>query len=324
VSDIAPTILELVGSAAPEQVNGFEQLPMTGTSFAYTLAEPGARGRKQTQYFEMMGHRGIWSDGWKAVTRHVKGTPFEEDEWELYHVDEDFAEVRNLAKSRPDKLRELIELWWLEAGRNGVLPLDDRTSELFVEVSRPDSVHQSGIYRYQYPMSHIPADVVPPIWSESWSLTASIRPPLDCDLAGVIFSEGTVERGLSLYVVDGEIRFSYKAFEGRFELAGAIDETADFIVVNLRFDRGLGAAEVSLSVNGTEIATGTNEHLVTMMSWGGAEVGRSVPSTVSADYAPPFNFNGMLELVEIRTAGVEPTGHDAVAGQRFKSEMATQ
>ena len=115
---------------------------MTGTGFAYTFERPDEDSRKPVQYFECDGHRGIWADGWKAVTRHTLHEPFNEAEWELYHVAEDFAELNDLALEEPERLRQLVDLWWVEAGRNGVLPLDDRTFALTAPSKRPGSVHE--------------------------------------------------------------------------------------------------------------------------------------------------------------------------------------
>ena len=91
-----------------------------GTSMVYSFRNPNEPSHKSVQYFEMLGHRGIWSNGWKAVTYHERGIPFDDDEWELYHIEEDFSECHNLASENPEKLRELIDLWWVEAGRYGV------------------------------------------------------------------------------------------------------------------------------------------------------------------------------------------------------------
>jgi arylsulfatase len=106
VTDIAPTILEILGMEAPKEFNGVTQLPMHGTSLAYTFpaANSNVLTQKNIQYFEMFGHRDIWCDGWKAVAFHQKGTDFDEDKRELYHVDEDFSECHDLAKERPDEL----------------------------------------------------------------------------------------------------------------------------------------------------------------------------------------------------------------------------
>ena len=129
ITDIVPTILEVCGSDSPVMVNGVEQMPVDGTSMAYTFApeanDPAAvPTRKPCQYFEMLGHRGIWADGWKAVTFHEQGTTLDDDVWELYHLDVDYSECHDLADQEPGKLAELVELFWSEAERHGVLPID--------------------------------------------------------------------------------------------------------------------------------------------------------------------------------------------------------
>jgi arylsulfatase A-like enzyme len=114
VTDITPTLLEIVGVHPPELLNGVAQMPVHGESLAYTF-DAGNRElptRKQSQYFEMYGSRAIFSGGWKAVTFHKPGTPFDDDRWELYHLDSDFSECRDLAKEQPDRLAKMIELWW--------------------------------------------------------------------------------------------------------------------------------------------------------------------------------------------------------------------
>src|SRR5690606_3959289 len=111
---------------------------------------------RPVQYFEQMGHRGLWAGGWKVTTYHEPGQPFDDDEWGLFHLDEDFSECHDLRHEHPGKLRELTDLWWAEAHDHGVLPLDDRTIELFTAPPRPDSVHARRTYAYQPPMSHIP------------------------------------------------------------------------------------------------------------------------------------------------------------------------
>ena len=125
--DIMPTILELTGTEAPKEFRGVEQMPLHGASLAPTLASADAKPGRSVQYFEMLGHRGIWQDGWKAVVRHVQGTSWDDDDkWELYHLDEDFSETNDLAEEQPERLRAMVELWWQEAEKHGVLPLDDR------------------------------------------------------------------------------------------------------------------------------------------------------------------------------------------------------
>ena len=130
-------------------------MPVSGTSFAYTFEDSDADTAKPVQYFEMLGHRGIWMDGWKAVTRHQKNDPWGDDEWELYHVAEDFSESQQSGEEEPEKLRQLIDRWWIEAGKHGVLPLDDRSFQLGGPSQRPGGPH-NGL---QVPLH--PADLAP-------------------------------------------------------------------------------------------------------------------------------------------------------------------
>ena len=137
--DLVPTILEVLGLDAPKSINGIDQSPIEGTGFSYTFDDKDAQARHVTQYYEMMGCRAIYHKGWKAVTWHRtwrlmwEPKSFDEDQWELYHVAEDFSESRDLSDRYPDKLRELQELWWAEAGRYDVLPLDDRGGHRFLD-----------------------------------------------------------------------------------------------------------------------------------------------------------------------------------------------
>ena len=144
--DIAPTVLEAIGLAPPEKVAGVEQIPIHGVSLAPTFSDARAMIQRGAQYFEMLGHRGLWKDGWKAVTHHIAGAPFGEDEWELYHLDDDFSETRDLAAAEPERLKSLIDEWWVQAEANGVLPLDDRRSvrrRLCVATVKPADLAQS-------------------------------------------------------------------------------------------------------------------------------------------------------------------------------------
>ncbi|MGE3909613.1 MAG: arylsulfatase, partial [Chloroflexota bacterium] len=133
VVDIMPTVLELLNVEAPASFQGHAQMPIHGQSLAYTFEQPDAPTCKESQYFELLGDRGIWHRGWKAVAKHERGEPFEADRWELYHLDADFSESNDLADAQPERLRQMIERWWSEAGRYGALPLDDREYERVAE-----------------------------------------------------------------------------------------------------------------------------------------------------------------------------------------------
>ena len=129
----------------------------------------------------MNGHRGIYSDGWKAVTYHQQGRPFDDDEWELYNLTEDFSECNNLAEKYPEKLRELIDLWWIEVGKYGVLPLDDRGGRLLRVPLRPGSPHYTREYTYYPPVTHLPAGAGPPFGARSWLMQTSIERKMAVD-----------------------------------------------------------------------------------------------------------------------------------------------
>ena len=175
VNDIAATIYDLINIQPPAVRRGLEQIPVSGTSLAYTFADAGAPTRKEIQYFEMAGHRGLWHDGWKAVTRHEPGVPFDDDTWELYHTDADPSECNDLAASMPEKLEEMIALWWQEAETHGVLPLDERMLELFAVRFRDCSPHPvDKTYRYYPPVSPMGSQSAVPVGGRSWNLTASV------------------------------------------------------------------------------------------------------------------------------------------------------
>src|SRR3712207_4673155 len=153
--DIVPTILEAIGVEPPSQIGGYTQAPIEGVSMLYSFNNANAPTTKQIQYFEMLGNRGIWYKGWKAVTYHGRlpweGNAkwgFDDDKWELYNVEEDFSECHDLAEKNPDKLQQLVELWWAEAGRYNVLPLDDRG---FQRLSRRDALEKEKISFVYYP-----------------------------------------------------------------------------------------------------------------------------------------------------------------------------
>ena len=131
VIDVLPTLLDMINEDYPSAVNDKIVLPIQGTSFAYAFDEIESLTRKKIQYFETLGDRAIWNEGWKAVAKHKKGVPFENDIWELYHIEEDFSEINNLADTHPDKLASLINLWFEEAERYDILPMADNTMELY-------------------------------------------------------------------------------------------------------------------------------------------------------------------------------------------------
>ncbi len=198
VSDLAPTVLDLLGVAPPARVDGHAVTPMTGESFAVSLRNASAPARRSPQYFEMFGHRGIWHNGWKAVAFHPVGASFDKDLWELYHLDKDFAETTDLAAAQPDRLEALKQLWWREAEANQVLPLDDRFAPRFAENGRRFHGNRTRFVLHAG-MGHLPNDVAPDVRSRNYTITAHVR--VDAVLAqGVLVAHGDATGGYSLYL----------------------------------------------------------------------------------------------------------------------------
>ncbi len=209
VIDVLPTVLEELGIAAPGSYRGIEQIPLHGESFAYTFDQPDAPTRKQTQIFELVGDRAMWRDGWKAVARHIKGEDFDQDRWELFKLDEDFAELRNRADDHPALLRELIALWWAEAEKFGVLPLDDREGERAFEWLRNNPRSR---YEYRPGMARVDRQLTPPVTDRGYRIAAFFNASPVAS-SGPILVWGSRFGGCSLRAENGEIVFHYACTE---------------------------------------------------------------------------------------------------------------
>lgn len=217
-TDIVPTILELCGVEMPDTYNGVEQTPLPGVSMAYTFdAEPDAPTRKETQYYEMLGSRGIWHQGWKAVTVHgpMAGmSGFENDTWQLFHTDVDRAESHDLAAEHPNRLKALKALWMDEARANDVLPLNDlqiignaEDFEKFVQMEFHIPVPPSGQYTYYPGTSEIPERSAANVHGVSYKVLAEID--LTPRTEGVIFAHGSRFGGHALFLKDGAVTYAY-------------------------------------------------------------------------------------------------------------------
>ncbi len=294
--DLAATVLDVTGAPTPDHFGGHVQLPVHGRSIAATFTDPGATPARSVQYFEQMGHRGIWADGWKATTYHQAGQPYDADEWELFHLDHDFSECHDLSATHPEKLRELIELWWTQAGEMGVLPLDDRTIELFGGSPRPATPHALGRYEYRPPISHIPADVAPALGGREWTLTADIV-VADAIPEGVIYARGSHNVGHSFFLQHGRLHFDYNAL-GRHQRASApIDLAPGRHALTAAFHREGKQGAMSIGVDGRELASVTIPRIVRMLGSTGLDIGRDGLSTVVSDYDGPFPFTATIERV---------------------------
>ena len=215
--DVLPTVLELVGVEPPDEIDGIAQSHLDGTSFAYVLDDGGEDepGRHRTQHFEMLGSRAIYHDGWKAVTYHPVGpiyddglrasAPFDDDVWELYHVAEDVSEVHDLAAEFPEKVAELVALWWEEARRNDVLPLDNRVLEAIVH--KHDRRRPQETYRYFQGGAQVPEWVAADVRNRSHQMSVTVDVPDGVVPSGVLLALGCALGGWSLHILDGRLRY---------------------------------------------------------------------------------------------------------------------
>jgi arylsulfatase len=321
VSDIVPTILDILEIDPPSSYRGLDQLPITGTSMVYTFDSADEPSHKEAQYFEMSGHRGIWSDGWKAVTYHQKGNPYDDDEWELYNLNEDFSECDNLAEQHPEKLRELIDLWWVEAGKHGVLPLDDRGGELGRIPRRPGSPHFTREYTYYPPITQLPAGAGPPFGSRAWLMQANIERQNE-KTEGVIVATGTQNNGLSWYIKDDRLVFDYNAYRDHHVARSSRTVPTGTCTIAIKFRRKERGGTFTLLIDGEECGSVHVPLALRIISTTGIQIGRNDLSPITNDYKTPFKFMGELKNVNFKGARDNPTQKDLQ--NRFNAEMVEQ
>ena len=299
VTDIVPTILEFLEIEPAPSYKGYDQIPISGTSMVYTIDGSEEKTRKHVQYFEMFGHRGIVHEGWKAVTHHIKGKPFDMKEWELYHLDEDFSECHDLALEKPEKLRELVDLWWVEAGRYDVLPLDDRNVELFGSSRlNPGSIHANRHYVYYPPISHIPIDASPGFGNRTWIIDAEIQRDKDTD-NGVLLALGTMNGGLTFYIKDSYLVFDFNMFMDHHVVRSNITVPTGESTVRVYFVRERKKGTITLSINRKECGSIPIPYLLNILSSTGMDIGKDSLSPVTDDYEGPFEFSGIIHRVVV-------------------------
>jgi arylsulfatase A-like enzyme len=294
--DLVPTILDIVGLEAPTTFAGREQQPMHGASIVPTFTDPGAPNPRHVQYFEQMGHRGIWHDGWKATTYHEAGASFDDDVWGLYRLDDDFSECHDLSDEHPDVLADMVALWWQQADEMGVLPLDDRTIELFFATPRPGTVHGRSRYVYVPPMSHLPSDASPPLGTRPWTITADVTVG-DDPVEGVLYARGSHNVGHSFFVKDSMLHFDYNALGTHHRASGPITLSPGRHRLVARFERVEKAGRMVVSADGVDVGSVEVPRLVRILGSTGTDIGCDRGSTVVSDYVAPFAFTGELHSV---------------------------
>jgi arylsulfatase A-like enzyme len=320
VIDVAPTVLEAASLPEPKSVNGVVQEPIQGVSMLYTFDQPGAKSTHQTQYFEIMGNRAIYHDGWYAGTIHrapwerVPRRKLQEDIWELYDTTKDFSLTNDLAAANPAKLKELQALFLEEAIKNRVLPIDDRLFERVNAASagRPDLMGDRTSLTLYEGMVGMSENVFINIKNRSLSLTADVVIPAG-GANGVIISQGGRFGGWSLYFKDGKPTYTYN-FLGlqEFKVAATQAVAAGKATIRMDFDYdggGLGkGGTATILVNGEKVASGRVEHTQAIIFSPDetADVGLDGATPVTTDYKQYDNaFTGKLVklVVDVRPVG---------------------
>lgn len=313
--DIVPTIYEVCGITAPTMLNGIEQKPIEGTSFAATFTDGKAPEHRRTQYFEMAVNRGLYHDGWMAsamsfVPWNPNRETFDPDQqkWELYNLNADFTQANDLAAKHPEKLREMQDLWWVEASKHNVLPLDWRgTIRMNAEaMGRPSLTRGRKSMTYYPGTVGLPDAASPSMTNKSWTITAEIEVPEGDKASGMIVTHGGLEGGYGLYLREGVPTFVYNFLSidrPTFAAKEPLPAGKTTLVVDFAYDGGgMGkGGKVTLSANGKSLAEGRMERTIPIQfSLGeGLDVGKDVGSQVDFTYTMPFPFTGKIEKVTV-------------------------
>jgi len=318
--DIAPTILEAAGLPQPKVVNGTPQKPIEGVSMAYTFNDAQAKSPHTVQYTEIVGNRGIYKDGWYALTMHQapwekgpRAPSFDQDKWELYNTKDDFSCAVDLAAKYPDKLKEMQATFLEEAVKHNVLPLDDRTYQRFnpALAGRPDLMGGRTSLTVYPGMIGMKENSFINVKNRSHSITAHIEIP-KTGAAGVIIAQGGVHAGWSLYVKDNKPKFAYNYLGSVTTIASTESLPAGRITVSYDFvydggkpgSGGTGA----IFINGKKVATDRMEHTIPFLfGMETADVGMDLYTPVTSDYPKGKNrFTGRINKITIELKKMNP------------------
>ena len=316
VIDIVPTIYELIGITTPMSLNGTQQKPIEGISFAYAINEANAKERHTTQYFELGVNRGLYHNGWMASALSFSpwnpnraNFDIDKQKWELYNVSNDFTQAEDLATSEPQKLREMEDSWWVEAAKYNVLPLDWRAVERLNGelMGRPSLGGNSKTFTYYPGQVALPNEAAPRVLNKSWAIKADVIIPASGG-EGMIITHGGIVGGYGLYIRGGKPTFVYNnlALE-RFTVTGktALPKGKVNIGVDFKYNGSDGErgkdATVVMTVNGAKVA---EQHLtrtipIQISLNEGLDVGMDVGSAVDFTYKLPYKFTGTIEKVVV-------------------------
>lgn len=331
--DVMPTLMEVVGIAEPKEVNGYIQRPIEGTSFAYTFdkANAKAKSKRTKQYFEMLGNRAMYADGWIASCRHGKlpwetssSAKFDEDKWELYNIEKDFTQGVDLADKEPARLRQLQDMFMAEAAKYNVLPLDDRFAERLDVTLRPSYFFGRDKVTFYPGMTRLPEGSGPKLVGVPFRMNVPVEIPKD-GAEGVLFALGGDAAGFSLFLWDGKPRFHYNFFAiRRYDVVSPekLSEGKHVIAIDFTPESKTPGcpADVVLSIDGKAVAKGhIDEQVPQRCGTECMDVGMDCISPVCADYEKKglFPFTGTIESVTF-----EFGKHDPPSGME-RLKMAT-
>jgi arylsulfatase len=313
VIDVAPTILEAAGLPEPKQVNGTPQTPIEGVSMVYTFADAKADSMRTTQYFEILGNRAIYHDGWLAGTVHrapweyQPRTTLENDTWELYDTRTDFSLTNDLAAKSPDKLRDMQALFMREAVKYSVLPIDDRTIERTnaTLAGRPDLMEGRTSLTVHEGMTGISENVFINLKNRSHVITTEVDVPTQ-GASGVLLAQAGRFGGWSFYVQDGKPAYTYNwlgLHQDTVSATEALSPGKTTIRFEFAYDGGGPGKGGSgtLFVNDRQVGTGRIERTQCCLFSAdeGADVGADEGTAVTEAYKVPFKFNGKIGKVTI-------------------------
>lgn len=327
VNDVVPTIYDIVGITPPKVVNGFPQGPFDGVSFKSTFNNAMAPELKHTQYFEIMGSRGIYHDGWFADTigprlpwlpglpkgffdekGQIAWTP-DKDKWELYNLNEDWTQANDLAAKMPEKLAEMKEIFTMEFAKNNGFPVG---GGLYIPVVRPDLKVSTPYTEWTFAgnMTRMPEFAAPALGNKE--NLVSIDADIPANANGVLYALGAFSGGLALYVKDGTLSYEYNLFEmqrTQIKAQGKLPMGKVKIEVETRYavKKPAGPLDVVLKVNGQEVAKGRVPISAPLMFTANdcLDIGTDLGSPVSIDYydQAPFAFNGKIAQVHVKYLG---------------------
>ncbi len=324
--DLLPTILDLAGVEAPSDLRGVAQSPLDGVSAAATLTDPAAPEVRTTQYFEMLGCRAIYHEGWKAVANHPifdQSLSFDDDVWELYHVAVDPSECHDLAADEPDRLERMVALWWEEAGRNDVLPLDNAPFDLvFGEAA--DRHRRRRRFVYRPGTGPVAEAVAVNLRNRPHTVAAEVVVP-DGGAEGVLVAQGSGYGGWALFLLGGRLHWVHHHVAKRIdEVVSDVEVGPGEHVLGLRYDHHeeqRGTAH--LLVDGAEVGS-VEVPSFTLTRWAitgeGLCCGFQFGLPVSPRYRTPFRFTGELRRVVIEVDGQELRDPVAEAGVALRAQ----